>query len=97
MEGQVGNIFETQFRYTVHKNSKNTSVEQTPYQTNSSNTTSSIIPKDVKDKSVNHILRNSGIAAGIGVAILTPVVVLVSKGKFPKLSNYINKSNINYL
>ena len=91
MEGQVGNIFETQFRYTVHKNSKNTSVEQTPYQTNSSNTTSSIIPKDVKDKSVNHILRNSGIAAGIGVAILTPVVVLVSKGKFPKLSNYINK------
>lgn len=94
MEGKVGNVFETQFRYTVHKNSNNTSVQQTPTQTNTSNTVGSsisFIPKDVKDKSVNHILRNSGIAAGIGVAILTPVVVLASKGKFPKLSNYINK------
>ncbi len=94
MEGKVGNVFETQFRYTVHKNSNNTPVSQTPTQTNTNNTVGSsisFIPKDVKDKSVNHILRNSGIAASIGVAILTPLVVLASKGKFPKLSNYINK------
>lgn len=90
MEGKIGNVFETQFRYAVRNNSY-TSSPSTQTNSQESSTGKPFITNEVKEKSVNHILRNSGIAAGIGVLLLAPAVMLVSKGKFPKLSNYLTK------
>ena len=95
MEGQVGNVFETQFRYAIRNNS-NGSVSMPSIQKNNEpsellNKSQSFISQETKDKHVNHLLRNSSIAAGIGVVILAPFVMLISKGKFPKISNYITK------
>ena len=90
MEGKIGNVFETQFRYAV----RNNSYSSMPSNNTVSESNQSVKPSittEVKEKSVNHILRNSGIAAGIGVVLLAPVVMLASKGKFPKLSNYLTK------
>ncbi len=90
MEGKVGNVFETQFRYAVRNNRyPSAPSNQTNFQDNTAVKPS--ITTEVKEKSVNHILRNSGIAAGIGVLLLAPAVILVSKGKFPKISNYLTK------
>ena len=95
MEGKVGNIFETQFRYAIRNNSNGvTSVPSVQVNNNPSslsNKSQSFISQETKDKHVNHILRNSSIAAGIGVVILAPFVMLISKGKFPKVSNIITK------
>ena len=95
MEGQVGNIFETQFRYAIRNNSNGTvsmpSIQKNTEPSELVNKSQGFISKETKDKHVNHILRNSSIAAGIGVVILAPFVMLISKGKFPKASNIISK------
>ena len=95
MEGQVGNIFETQFRYAIRNNSNGTvsmpSIQKNTEPSELVNKSQGFISKETKNKHVNHILRNSSIAAGIGVVILAPFVMLISKGKFPKASNIISK------
>lgn len=88
MEGKVGNIFESQFPHTVVNNRYTNSVVQTSNNNIPSN-------KTIKEKSrehVNHALRNSSIAVGVGVTILAPIVILATKGKLPKpITSFLNK------
>lgn len=91
MEGQVGNIFETQFRHTSLGN------HYTP-STVPSSTVNTSTPdiKSKESKHVNHILRNSGIATGVGVVLLAPVMILAGRGKLPKpVTNFLNKKSAN--
>lgn len=86
MEGSVGKVFESRFPHTV-----------------STRPVSVVLPskddvssqKTIKDRGrehVNHALRNSSIAVGIGVVLLAPVVILATKGKLPKpVMKYLNK------
>lgn len=93
MEGSVGNIFESQFPHTVVNNRYQDSGVQTPMVQKTVDNTSS--KKSIKEKSsehVNHALRNSSIAVGVGVTLLAPVVILATKGKLPKpVTSFLNK------
>lgn len=96
MEGQVGNIFETQFRHTDLKNCYTLSTASSPVPSNNFYETSIPDTNSTENKPVNHILRNSGIAAGIGVLLLSPIALLAGKGKLPKpITAFLNKKSAN--
>lgn len=90
MEGKVGNIFESNFRYST----RNSSSSNVPTYVNNQlkESTDNDTFAKTKEKHVNHALRNSGIAAGVGVLLITPLVVMATKGKLPKpISNFLTK------
>jgi len=95
MEGQVGNIFETNFRYTVKNNSvTNPAVSSATTSITKEEKQDSFESTTTKQKHVNHMLRNSAIVTGVGVAVIAPVVMLATKGKLPKpLTNLLNSAS----
>ena len=96
MEGKVGNIFETQFRYTVSKSGSEKVSE--PQKIVIADPIAPIIDnlnitsKETRQKHVHNMLKNSGIVAASVVVLLTPLVAVAAKGKLPKsFQNFINK------
>ena len=90
MEGQVGNIFESKFPHTIGNNNYGTHAVQTVQP--SAPTSNSQKTKEKSSKHVNHALRNSTTAVGIGVVLLAPIVILATKGKLPKpVTSFLNK------
>lgn len=83
MEGRYNILFETAFPRT--RSTNNTVVSDKPSELSSNPQKEQSVSgtQDVKKKHVNHMLRNSGIVAGAGVAIIAPVVFLAMKGKLP--------------
>ena len=92
MEGKVGNIFESQFPHTVVNNR----YSNPAVQTSSNNIPSNKTIKEKSREHVNHALRNSSIAVGIGVTLLAPIVILATKGKLPKpITSFIARKLFN--
>ena len=93
MEGKIGSVFESNFAHAVRNNRYNVSpIPSVTVDEYSNEKKFELVTKETKEKHVNHMLRNSGIATGVGVVLLTPVVILASKGKLPKpVMNFVEK------